>query len=103
MNKNTWWVVGVVIVAAVVVFFGFRMGRKPVSQVGTIKIGSMLSMSGDFAQFGEAINQGALLAVDVAKSKGIDVQYSNQDDQSSAVGAANAANTRIKFNSLEPI
>ena len=95
MNKNKiiWWVVGIVVVVLVIVWVLFGMGRKPVVQNQTITIGSVLPMSGDFAQFGEAINQGALLAVDEAKAKGIDVQYDNQDDQSTAVGTANAANT----------
>ncbi len=96
MNKNqkTWIAV---VVGAIVVVAGLGIwysSRKP-AETKPITIGSILPMSGDFAQFGEAINQGALLAVDEAKAEGVSVDYKNQDDQSSAVGAANAANTFV--------
>lgn len=95
-TKTIWWVVGVVVVVAII--FGVWHSYQKPAVSGVIKIGSVLSMTGDFAQFGEAINQGAILAVDEAKTQGINVDYNNQDDQSTAAGSANAANTLIGDN-----
>jgi len=74
---------------------------KKDTQTGTMKIGGLLFLSGDFAFFGEAINQGAILAADEAKEKGIDVVYIPQDDQSTATGAANAANKLVNVDRVD--
>lgn len=37
-------------------------------------------MSGDYAAIGEEINQGALLAVDEARARGVNVEYISEDD-----------------------
>ncbi len=95
MSKNKkFWVVGIAIV--VVGFVGWKIYSNQLTNAnGSIKIGGILPLSGPYAQFGEAVNQGAILAVDEAKARGLDVQYINQDDQSVAVGSANAANALI--------
>ncbi len=92
MNKNkTTLLIFVLVIAALA---GWWFSNKPVPK-GAIKIGAILPLSGDFAQFGEAVNQGALLATDEAKSQGLTVNYNAQDDKSNAVGSANAANNLV--------
>ncbi len=69
----------------------------------TIKIGSILPLSGDFAIFGEPISQGAQLAVKEAQEKGIDVQYISEDDRSTLAGSTNAANKLVRVDGVQGV
>ncbi len=98
-SKIIWIVVAVVVVGGAVWMNQSRQNTELTGE--TIKIGAILPMSGDFAVFGEAINKGALLAIDEAKAQGIDIQYISEDDHSTAVGSTNAANKLIKTDKID--
>jgi branched-chain amino acid transport system substrate-binding protein len=95
MNKTTKIVLSVAAVVLIANLVGWRLSQKPV-QSGAIKIGSILSLSGEFASFGEEINRGALIALDEAKQSGLMVSYDVEDDQSDAKGSVNAASKLIE-------
>lgn len=96
-NKIIWLVVAVVVVGGY-----FALNKKEDPQTNEpIKIGAILPLSGDFAVFGEAINRGALLAIDEAKAQGLDIWYISEDDHSTAVGSTNAANKLIKTDKID--
>ena len=66
-------------------------------------IGAILPLSGDFAQFGEAINQGITLALDEARAEGIHIDYVLEDDNSQTVGSVNAAKKLINVDAVDAV
>ncbi len=67
------------------------------SSEGTLKIGSMGPLTGDNAAYGEAVNNGAQLAVEEINAdggiNGMQVEFKFEDDESDAEKAVNAYNS----------
>lgn len=98
-NKIIWLIVAVVVVGGLIWWNQSRQANDLTGE--TIKIGAILPMSGDFAIFGEAINKGALIAVEEAKRDGISINYITEDDRSTAVGSTNAANKLVRTDKVQ--
>lgn len=96
MKKIVLGVVAVIVIVGAVMLVKGNDDQSTLTNGELIKIGAILPMTGDFAFAGEAINQGALLAIDEAKVQGINIQYIAEDDRSTAVGSTNAANKLVR-------
>ncbi len=103
MKKIIWIVVAVIVIAGAIYIVKGANNQSILTNGELIKIGAILPMSGDFAVFGEAINRGALLAIDEAKEEGINIQYIAEDDHSNAVGSTNAANKLIRSDKVQGV
>ena len=87
------------IIIASLIVFSFGCVKKEEKEV---KIGAILSLTGDFAIFGEEIKKGIELAVEEAKSSGLHLTVFYEDDQSlSPVAGVNAANKLITVNKID--
>lgn len=102
MNKYTWTILGVIVLAIVLVFAFKHPGDKQDTQE-SIKIGAVLPMTGDFSMFGESINQGAMLAVKELQTKGMKIEYVAEDDKSSASGSVSAANKLLNADKVSGV
>lgn len=89
MIKTTKLIIGIVI--TIIVIFGVWYGitRKP-AEKSAIKIGAILSLTGDYGAIGEEINKGALIAVEEARQKGLYIEYIAEDDRFEMTGFVNA-------------
>ncbi len=91
MNQSTKWIVGVIVVVAVVAI-GYFVSKGPNEQAtGPIKIGLVAPMTGEAASYGEAAFGGATLAVkEINDAGGIDsrkIELVIEDDKCSSAGA----------------
>jgi branched-chain amino acid transport system substrate-binding protein len=103
MNKKLLIGLGVIILIIVaILIIATKSNKEPVSNE-TIKIGSILPMTGDFAMFGESINQGAQLAIKELQEKGHVIEYVAEDDKSTASGSVNAANKLLNVTKAEGV
>lgn len=99
-----------IVVVAVLVILGWAYSKNKTDQVPTgepIKIGAILSLSGDAAAFGEMAQMGIELAVDeINSSGGIDgrpVEVYIEDDYTSAKDAVSAWRKLVDVNGTEAI
>jgi branched-chain amino acid transport system substrate-binding protein len=91
MNKKILVLIGVLVVVIILIgILGKPAKKQEITEV--VKIGAVLPLTGDFATFGESINQGAELAVKELQAQGYRIEYVTEDDKSSAAGSVNAAN-----------
>ena len=97
--KKSLWITLAIVVAVGIGIYLYSQKQRSSSEL--IKIGAILPLSGDFAVFGEAINRGAMLAVDEAKQQGFNIQYISEDDHSNAVGSTNAANKLVRTDNVD--
>lgn len=92
MSQSTKWVVGIIVVVAVVAV-GYFVSKGPNEPASTepIKIGLVAPMTGEAASYGEAAFGGATLAVkeinDAGGIKGRKIELVVEDDQCSSAGA----------------
>jgi len=100
MNKTK--SIAIILVILILAGVVYSLKRSKVAE-GPIKIGSILSLTGDFAPFGESINQGAQLALDEAKDQGLQVEYFSEDDRSTANGSTTAANKLVRINKVDAV
>ena len=100
MKKVILGIIAIIVIVGVVVLARGADNGPSITSGELIKIGAILPMTGDFAFAGEAINKGALLAIDEAKAQGINVQYISEDDRSTAVGSTNAANKLVRTDKI---
>lgn len=94
-------ILSVVVIAFVI--GGIWYGRADDEGVETIKIGSILPLSGDFALLGEEIRRGAEIAVEEAHAAGLDVVYISEDDRLEPTGAANTANKLVRVDKVDAV
>ncbi|MEM3170745.1 MAG: ABC transporter substrate-binding protein [Candidatus Nitrosotenuis sp.] len=94
MKKNIWLVVGVVIIIAVIII-GVRLTQKSVPlHEQTIKIGAILPLTGELAEFGVDEQRGMRLAVEAINNEGgiggkkLSIMY--EDSKSDPKTAVNA-------------
>ncbi len=96
--------IAILIIGAVLIGGYFVLNkRQGPKDASPIRIGAILPMSGDFAIFGEAINKGALIAVEEAKQEGINIEYIVEDDRSTAVGSINAASKLVGTDKVQGV
>jgi branched-chain amino acid transport system substrate-binding protein len=99
MNKKTGIILFILIAVAAVCLVTFR-GRKPGPERTSFKIGAILPLTGDAAQYGNNDREGIVLAVDQANAQGgingrkIEVAFEDcQTDAKKAVSAFNKLRT----------
>lgn len=63
MNKKYWWALGILVVVLLVAGY-WRASQHPVDPNAPIKVGALLILSGDFAQYGESSKVAMEIAVD---------------------------------------
>ncbi len=98
--KKTYIYIGLL----VLVICGWWLLQKPeTTSSQTIKIGSILPLTGDFAFFGSEINRGAQIALEEAKAQGVDAELIVEDDKSQATGAVNAANKLVHSDKVSAV
>jgi len=100
-TRSIIWIVIVVILVGGAYYLSQRSTEPRNEEV--IKIGAILYLTGDFAPFGTAINQGALLAVENARERGLDVEYISEDDQSTVAGSVSAANKLVSVDAVDGV
>ncbi len=93
-------IIAVAIVAGVIIFKA-QPSKPRLSLENTYKIGAILPLTGDFSAFGQAINQGAMLALDEAKEQGQVISYVPEDDHSNALGSTNAAHKLVNVDKVQ--
>ena len=71
--------------------------------IESIKIGSILPLSGDFAIIGEEIKRGADIAVAELAEEGIHVEYVSEDDQFTAAKDVSAANKLVQIDKVDGV
>lgn len=103
MNKNTWIVFGVIVLAVILFFVFKKPSVQKVTTQETIKIGAILPMTGDFSTFGESVDQGAKLAVKELQAKGYQIEYIAEDDKSTATGSVSAANKLLNADKVSGV
>ncbi len=100
MSNTTKWVIGVIIVVAII-WFGYSAIKT--KEVSSIKIGAILPMTGDLATYGGGIKNAAELAVENSGLKD-KIQLVVEDDHScvpaDAVGAAQKLINLDKVNGI---
>lgn len=102
---NTKKLIPLIIIVIAVAALALLLVNKPRARtsVEPIKIGAILPMSGDFADFGEAINKGALIAIEEAKKEGANVEYISEDDHSNPTGSVNAAQKLVQLDKIDGV
>jgi len=103
MNQSTKWIIGIIIVIAVVAG-GYLVSKGPSEPAaGPIKLGLVAPMSGEAASYGEAAFGGATLAVkEINGAGGIDgrkIELVVEDDTCSSAGA----NAFTKLTSIDNV
>ena len=98
-QKTIWWVVGIVIVAGLcLVGIARNHGGS-----GTIKIGAILPLSGDYAAYGEASENAALMAIDDMDMTST-VQFIIEDDNGcTPAGGVTAAQKLLNIDNVNAI
>lgn len=64
MNKNLWWVIGVLVLVLLGASYWQSTQEPEVALASPVKVGVMLILSGDFAQYGESSKVAIEIAVD---------------------------------------
>jgi branched-chain amino acid transport system substrate-binding protein len=100
MKKNVVLIILIVVVAVGVIILRTKQPNSTNSPK-EFTIGSVLPLSGDFAQFGEEIRRGADLAVADMRQQGKKINYLSEDDQSVAAGSTNAANKLVRIDHVD--
>ncbi len=95
-NKSIWWVVGVLVVLAVIIV-GIKQ-RSAAGPEGTIKIGVLLPLTGDLSVTGEKMYNGVRLAA-AQLPKNIQVVY--EDDHSDVTTGVTAANKLLSVDKVD--
>lgn len=87
-NKNlVWGLVGIIVIIGAV----YWHSQTPAAQVSTIRIGAILSLTGDAAVDSSNVRRGMELAQEDLAKEGINVDIKYQDDQTDSTHAASAA------------
>lgn len=93
MKKMLSFVMAMIMVAAM--FAGCSAGGK--SADGTIKVGAIGPLTGDYAEYGKAVENAIQMAIDEINAKGgLQFELLSEDDQGDATMAVNAYNVEME-------
>lgn len=81
MKLNRAWIFGIVVAAVVALILLYAL-RRP--EQGVIRVGANITLSGEFAYFGERLQEGLQLAADEAKNQSPATEILYQDNQHDA-------------------
>jgi branched-chain amino acid transport system substrate-binding protein len=97
MKRQYWTLIALVLVMSLV------LSACAGGKVGTIKIAILVPLSGDVKTFGESTMNGAMMAIEEAKAKGMKIEVVTGDSKCDAQEAANAANKVISQDKVKYI
>jgi branched-chain amino acid transport system substrate-binding protein len=104
MNKTVKIILGIVALISIILLVrGVSLKKEKVDTRGVIKIGAVLSLTGDFGIFGESINQGAMLAKKELEKEGYKIEYITEDDKTSATGTVNATQKLLNTDKVSAV
>lgn len=103
MNKLIKWIIGIIVVVAVVAISYFVSNNPSKVSTKSIKIGVVAPMTGDLAFLGEGIRDAMLLAKQDLKSTQYNYELIFEDDQLDSKMTASAVNKLISVNKVDAI
>lgn len=103
MKKNKWWLaVGVFALIGIVLIRVYR-NRQQVADDNVVRIGALLTMTGNLSAFGECQKKGVALAVDFLKEQGINVSVIIEDSAGLPRKGASAVRKLMETDKVEAI
>lgn len=106
MTKNTKIIVGIIIIIIVIGGIWYGLTKQPKEQ-GVIKIGAILSLTGDAAAWGQASRRGIELAVNEVNKNGsinnVKIEMIYEDSQGNASNAVSAYEKLTKIDKVKAI
>lgn len=104
MKKNKILIIGAVIVAVgFALFLSSTHHRGDMQKSGKIRIGALLTMTGNLSAFGESQKHGIDLAVDFLRGKGVDVSVVVEDSAGLPRNGVSAARKLIETDKVDAI
>ncbi len=79
MKKGIWWVIGIVVVVIIII----SATRNSNTEIGPVKIGAVLPLSGDLASYAESSRNAAIMAIEESGMKD-KVNFIIEDDHNCA-------------------
>jgi len=101
MNTPTKWIIGIVVIILVFVAVIWKQPTATSSTTQPFKIGSMIPLSGEYADLGEEVKKGADIAVAEADGRGETVEYISEDDGLVPQKEAGAANKLTQIDQVD--